>query len=415
MQCRVIVGRDGRAAAEPGIAVTARQEDARVYGADVARFAAPYVEVADFHEQRGVEVDHVAFRFYVAVREADLVVRRPDELLAQPEVQLRVVEVPACREVGRVECPQHVGYFVFHDVAAVGEIPAAEIGLEFQGVARAENVGVRKPDHGAPFAVYACVDADRPAVARADDHIHTGRIERVGYDDHLGIGDVGARAQQLLVADDQLGIELVARLEQQVAPDNPFAGQHVGLVACALEPVAARVERHHALDGDVAYGFPGIRFQQPAFVQYAPVHRRIEYGFDEEHPVKHARDCAAVGFGLYAVVEALVALRGRRVQAVGGEPAGGDPVRRPHAGADRAGETDALRSEEGQHEYANPAIHIFKDNVFFDEKVRWNPLKCSLTLAGVTPGEKPNGAGYRYALPLRLTMHLLRQLSLRLL
>lgn len=129
-----------------------------------------------------------------------------------------------------------------------------------------------------------------------------------------------------MIAHDQLGIELVARLEQQVAPDNPFAGQHVGFVACALEPVAARVERHHALDGDVAYGFPGVRFQQPAFVQYAPVHRRIEYGFDEEHPVKHARDCAAVGFGLYAVVEALVALRGRRVQAVGGEPAGGDPV-----------------------------------------------------------------------------------------
>jgi hypothetical protein len=65
------------------------------------------------------------------------------------------------------------------------------------------------------------------------------RVERVGYDDHLGIGDVGARTQQLLVAHDQLGIELVARLEQQVAPDNPFAGQHVGFVACALEPVAA--------------------------------------------------------------------------------------------------------------------------------------------------------------------------------
>ncbi len=42
---------------------------------------------------------------------------------------------------------------------------------------------------------------------------------------HLGIGDVGARTQQLLVAHDQLGIELVAWLEQQVAPDNPFAGQ----------------------------------------------------------------------------------------------------------------------------------------------------------------------------------------------
>lgn len=235
----VVVGRDGRAAAEPGIAVTARQEDARFDGADVVRLAAPYVEVADFHEQRGVEVYHVAFRFYVAVREADLVVRRPDELLAQPEVQFRVVEVAAGREVGRVECPQHVGDFVFHDVAAVGEIPAAEIGLDFQGVARAENVGVRKPDHGAPFAVYACVDADRPAVARADDHVHARRIERVGYDDHLGIGDVGARTQQLLVAHDQLGIELVARLEQQVAPDNPFAGQHVGFVACALEPVAA--------------------------------------------------------------------------------------------------------------------------------------------------------------------------------
>ena len=49
------------------------------------------------------------------------------------------------------------------------------------------------------------------------------------------------------------------------------------------------------------------------------------------------------------------------------------------------------------------------------KKCAWNPLKCSLTLAGVTPDEKPNGAGYRYALPLRLTMHLLRQLSLRLL
>lgn len=72
---------------------------------------------------------------------------------------------------------------------------------------------------------------------------------------------------------------------------------------------------------------------------------------------------------MYAVVKALVALRGRRVQAVGGESAGGNPVRRPHAGIDRAGETDALRSEEGQHEYANPAIHIVKDNVFFEIKI----------------------------------------------
>ena len=96
---------------------------------------------------------------------------------------------------------------------------------------------------------------------------------------------------------------------------------------------------------------------------------------------------------MYAVVEALVALRGRRVQAVGGESAGGNPVRRPHAGIDRAGETDALRSEEGQHEYANPAIHIVKDNVFFDEKVRLNLLKYSFWPAGVTLGKKREVSG----------------------
>ena len=119
VQRGVVVGGDQRPPAETGVAVASREIYARIDGADIARLAAPCVQIADLDEQRSVEVDHVALRLDVAVRKADFIVRRTYELLAQPHVQLRVVEVASGRKIRRVETSQNVGDFVFDDVAAV--------------------------------------------------------------------------------------------------------------------------------------------------------------------------------------------------------------------------------------------------------------------------------------------------------
>ena len=146
------------------------------------------------------------------------------------------------------------------------------------------------------------VDADRPAVTGAYDHIDACRIQRIGHQGDIDVGDVGARAEQLLVAHDQLRVDLVARLEEQVAADDPVARQHVYLVARTFEPVAVGVEGMLTLDGDVAHGFSRIGFQQAAFVQYAAAECGVQHGLYEKHSVEHARHGAAVSLGLDAVI-----------------------------------------------------------------------------------------------------------------
>ena len=171
---------------------------------------------------------------------------------------------------------------------------------------------------------------------------------------------------------DELRVELVARAEQQVAPDDAVAGEHVGFVGHAFEPVAAGVENLLAFDGDVADGFPGVGFQQAALVGDAAAHRGVEHGFYEEHPVKHARHGAPAGFRLDAVVEALVARRCvgiRHAGAVGREPVGG--VRAGSCGTDRE---DRCRPNQDQGKYAEPGEHCVKDNGFFRQKVRHRGL-----------------------------------------
>ena len=184
-----------------------------------------------------------------------------------------------------------------------------------------------------------------------------------GTPDYIGdidVGDVGPRAEQLLVAHDQLRVDLVARLEEQVAADDPVARQHVYLVARTFEPVAVGVEGMLTLDGDVAHGFSRIGFQQAAFVQYAAAECGVQHGLYEKHSVEHARHGAAVGLGLDAVVQPLIAFGSGGVQAVGLESVGRVYVGRSyfgtaHAGTGRSGETNAHCREDGQYEYADPA------------------------------------------------------------
>ena len=86
------------------------------------------------------------------------------------------------------------------------------------------------------------VYGDGPAVARLYGEVYLCGVERVGLYGDVHVGDVAARAQQLLVAHDELRVEGIARAEEQVAADDPLAGQHVGVVAGAFEPVAVFVE-----------------------------------------------------------------------------------------------------------------------------------------------------------------------------
>ena len=86
------------------------------------------------------------------------------------------------------------------------------------------------------------VYGDGPAVARLYGKVDLCGVERVGPYGYVHVGDVAARTQQLLVAHDELRVEGIARAEEQVAADDPLAGQHVGVVAGAFEPVAVFVE-----------------------------------------------------------------------------------------------------------------------------------------------------------------------------
>ena len=367
----VVRGYEGPAAHAP-VVVASREINARFDPAQVVRVAAPDVEVALLHQQRRVLFDHVALGFDVAVCKAYLVVRRFEELFAQPHVERRVVEVAPSADLGGVEGPEQVGDFVFDHVAAVGEVLAAEVGHKFEFVARSEDVGVGKPHHRPALGMPSSVDGDGPAVARGDQEVHACRVHRVGEHRDVDVRDVVARADQLLVAHDELRVELVARAEQQVAPDDAVAGEHVGFVGHAFEPVAAGVENLLAFDGDVADGFPGVGFQQAALVGDAAAHRGVEHGFYEEHPVKHARHGAPAGFRLDAVVEALVARRCigiRHAGTVGREPVGG--VRAGSCGTDRE---DRCRPNQDQGKYAEPGEHCVKDNGFFRQKVRHRGL-----------------------------------------
>ena len=70
----------------------------------------------------------------------------------------------------------------------------------------------------------------------------------------------------------------------------------------------------------------------------------------------------------------LIAFGSGGVQAVGLESVGRVYVGRSyfgtaHAGTGRSGETNAHCREDGQYEYADPAIHIVKDNVIFRQNV----------------------------------------------
>ena len=239
-----------RPPADAAVVVASREVDARTDPPQVAGIAAPGVEVPLLDQQRGVLLDHVAFGFDVAVREADLVVGGLDEFLAQPHVERRVVEVAPGGELRGVEAPQYVGDFVFDHVAAVGEVLAAEVGHEFELVAPAEDVGVGESDHRPAFGIPSSVNRDGPAVARGDGQVDARRVEGVGQHRDVDVGDVAARADQLFVAHDQFRIERVARFEKQVAADDTFAGEAVGLVGGAFEPVASGVEDLPAVDGD---------------------------------------------------------------------------------------------------------------------------------------------------------------------
>ena len=178
--------------ADAAVVVASREVDARTDPPQVAGVAAPGVEVPLLDQQRGVLLDHVAFGFDVAVREADLVVGGLDEFLAQPHVERRVVEVASGGELRGVEAPQHVGDFVFDHVAAVGEVLAAEVGHEFELVAPAEDVGVGEPDHRPAFGIPSSVNRDGPAVARGDGQVDARRVEGVGQHRDVDVGDVAA-------------------------------------------------------------------------------------------------------------------------------------------------------------------------------------------------------------------------------
>ncbi len=301
------------AEADARVVVARREEEARPRGAEVARVATPQVEVAGLDQQLRVGLDEAVLRLDVAVGDAHLVVGGAEELLAQPQAELRVVEVAPGRKVGREEAPQQVGELVFEDVAPVGEVAAVEVGLHAEEVARAQQVGVVEPHHGAPLAVQRAVDGDRPAVACADREVDAHGVERVAPHLDVDVGEVGARAQQLLVAHDQLGVEPIARPEEQVAADDPLAREDVDAVAGPLEPVAARPEDGGADDADLAHGGAGEALERAALVDDAP-RERVDDRAAEEHAIEQARHGAAAGLGADAVVEASVALAGGDVE-----------------------------------------------------------------------------------------------------
>ena len=156
----------------------------------------------------------------------------------------------------------------------------------------------------------AGVDADGPAVARMDDDVDARRVERVGANLQLGVRHVAARAQQLLVADQLLGIERVARSEEQVAAQHPFAREDVEVVAGPFEPVAVGVEYLVAFDGDRTDGPSLVGEEALAFVLDRAAAGGVDAAAGEEESVEHAGHGPAAGFRADAVVEAFGPLRG---------------------------------------------------------------------------------------------------------
>ena len=324
MEGGVVLRTDLGPQTEMGPAVTARNVDARTDRCDVFRAAAPNVDRVDFAQLRGVAVDEVVLLLHLFVGCAHFVVRGFDELFAEAELELRIVEIAPRGEGGRVEGPQEVRNFVFHDVASVAEVVAVEVGLDAQFVARAEDVGVVHREHGAALAVESGVGTDGPAVAGVDHDVDDRRVQRIGHYFQFGVGDVGARAEQLFVAHQNLRVYLVARTEQEVAADHAVAREHVDVVARAFEPVAVGREDLFACNGDFADGLACIGLEEAVFVEHAPVVRRVEYGADEKHLVEQARHGPAARFGGDAVVETPVALgplEDGRVRRVASGPA----------------------------------------------------------------------------------------------
>ena len=133
------------------------------------------------------------------------------------------------------------------------------------------------------------------------------QLSRVPHGD-VDLGDVRARAQQLLVAHDELRVEAVAGAEEQVAADDPLTGEEVEAVARAFEPVAAGGEDLFALDDDVADGLACVAGELAAFVADALVPGGVGFGVCREPAVEHARHGVAVALGAETVVEAAVAL-----------------------------------------------------------------------------------------------------------
>ena len=366
VQCGVVLRSDFGAQGGPAVIVTSGEVCARLDGAQIAGVSGPGVEVPDLDEQRGVLLDHVAFVLDVVVGESDFVVGRFEELLPESDVEQRAVKVASGIELCGIEAPQYVRDLVFDHVSAVGEVPAVEVGEEFEAVSGSEDVGVGECDHGTAFGADGSVGGDGPAVAGRDDEVHARGVDRIGLYGDVDFGNVAPGADELFGADDELRIELVSGFEEQVAADDAVAGEHVCVVCGAFEPAASGVEDLLSFDGDLPDGFAGEGFQQAAFVAELSVRGSIEDGFDEHQVVEHARDGASACFRLNAVVESVVSVSGFRVPdpgAVGGEAVGG-----LHAGSCRGacgagcGHTTRETQDQDQDECAEPE-HGLKDNV----------------------------------------------------
>ncbi len=325
----------GRHLGAPAVArteVTPREEDARCDGGQVARASDPCVDRLHAHQPRGVAIDEVALLLQAVVLRADFVVGGADELLVQPHAQLRFVEVAARREVRRVECSQQVGDLVLDDAPAESEVAAIEIGVQLQFVARAEDVGVVDSEHRVSAPPERGVGTDGPAVARAHHDVYHGGVLRIGYQLDGRIGEVVARAQQLLVADQERGVHTVAGAEQQVAPHDPLVRERMGVVARAFEPVAVRIEDLCPSDVDASHGAARIGRVEAALVDHASAGRGVDRGAPEEELVEHARHGPAAALGLDAVVESEVVFA-QDVDAVLRSVASGQTLRASVCGA----------------------------------------------------------------------------------
>ena len=162
-------------------------------------------------------------------------------------------------------------------------------------------------------------------------------------------------------------------MQKQIAADDPFAGKAVRPVGGTLEPVADGVEYRQLVDADRADGFAGETREPVVLVEDLSVGGRIEYGTCEKDFVEHARDGPAVGFGTDAVVEPVVALLAGGIFEM--HAVARELLRTLHAGARRVCENTRMEGQRKQDGYANPKIHLVKDNVFFSACRIWEVQK----------------------------------------